>query len=144
MAFRISAEDENASKDDMSFVVDRLVAFNRSRAPDPDRSYVRLFLRDGEGAIHGGLLGEIYFGWLFVAILWVDEARRGEGHGTALLRQAEEAALGRGCHAVWLDTFSFQAPKFYAAQGYREFGRLEDYPPGISRHFLWKPLAPAG
>jgi hypothetical protein len=42
---------------------------------------------------------------------------------------------------VWLDSFSFQAPGFYRRLGYAEFGVVEDYPPGHTRHFLKKRLA---
>jgi ribosomal protein S18 acetylase RimI-like enzyme len=55
--------------------------------------------------------------------------------------EAEDEARSRGCHAVWLDSFSFQAPGFYRRLGFHEFGRLDDYPAGHARHFLWKPLS---
>jgi hypothetical protein len=37
-----------------------------------------------------------------------------------------------------LDTFTFKALKFYERLGYREFGRLDDFPPGHSRICLTK------
>ena len=49
-------------------------------------------------------------------------------------------AVERGCHSVWVDTFSFQAPGFYPKLGYKVFGEL-DYPPGHKRIFLQKRLA---
>ena len=143
MTLRLSAENENASPEDVTFVGDQLIRFNRANAPDPNWSHLRLFLRDEQGAIRGGLLGDIYHGWLYVAILWIDEAHRGQGHGQELLRQAEEEAAARGCHSAWLDTFAFQAPDFYPRLGYQQFGRLEDYPKGVARHFFWKKLTPA-
>jgi GNAT superfamily N-acetyltransferase len=72
--------------------------------------------------------------------LWVSEELRGGGLGAHLLGTAEAAARERGCGAVWLDTFSFQAPDFYKKPGYRQFGQLDDFPPGHAHHFLWKPL----
>jgi hypothetical protein len=56
----------------------------------------------------------------------------------------ETAARGRGCVAAHLDTFSFQALPFYLGLGYRHFGTLDSYPPGETRHFLWKPLTTSG
>jgi hypothetical protein len=50
--------------------------------------------------------------------------------------------MRRGCHGVWLDTFTFQARGFYERLGYSVFGAIEDYPPGHSRHFLKKDLRP--
>ena len=57
---------------------------------------------------------------------------------------ATRRAHSRGCRAVWLDTFSFQAPGFCRTQRYQEFGRLDDYPAGHTRHFFWKALERAG
>jgi hypothetical protein len=39
-----------------------------------------------------------------------------------------------------VDTFGFQAPEFYRKLGYREFGRLDDFPAGHSRSWLTKAL----
>jgi GNAT superfamily N-acetyltransferase len=139
MTLTISVEND-ASEADRRFVIDSLVAYNRSLAPNPAQSHVYLFLRDEAGAIHGGLLAEVYFGWMFVAILWVDGAHRGGGWGRGLLERAEAEAIARGCHGVWLDTFSFQAPGFYQKLGYEVFGTLDDYPPGHTRYFLRKRL----
>jgi hypothetical protein len=52
----------------------------------------------------------------------------------------EAQARLRGCTASWLDTFSFQAPCFYESIAYRQFGELDDFPPGNIRHFFWKSL----
>ena len=37
-----------------------------------------------------------------------------------------------------LDTFDWQVEGFYLRRGYREFGRLDDFPVGHSRVFLRK------
>jgi GNAT superfamily N-acetyltransferase len=118
----------------------RLRDYNIAYTGAPDYTPLSLFLRDESGAPVGGLLGDMYFGWLFVRILWVAEEHRGGGHGERLVRAAEEEARARGCRGMWLDTFSFQAPGFYRRLGFQEFARLDEYPPGHSRHFLWKPL----
>jgi GNAT superfamily N-acetyltransferase len=92
-----------------------------------------------EGRVAGGLAGETYAGWLFIRYLWLEEALRRGGLGRAVIAAAEARARERGCHSAWVDTFSFQAPGFYAKQGYVEFGRLP-YPPRGERLFLRKPL----
>ncbi|MEU1204650.1 GNAT family N-acetyltransferase [Nocardia sp. NPDC005825] len=94
-----------------------------------------------DGVLVAGVTGFTQWGWLFVEYLWVADDSRGQGLGTYLLRKVESAARVRGCAAVWLDTFSFQAPDFYQRRGYRTFGQLADYPMGHSRHFLWMPLS---
>jgi GNAT superfamily N-acetyltransferase len=132
---------EPASDADLDTVYQGLRAHNEARVGDPGYSQIHVLLRDDRGEVRGGLAGDVYFGWLFVRYLWVAEEHRGGGYGERLLREAEDEARSRGCHAVWLDTFSFQAPAFYHRLGFQEFGRLDDYPAGHARHFLWKPLA---
>lgn len=132
--------EPDAPQDEVRAIADGLGAFNDGVIGDAGYSPVRLFLRDGDGEIVGGLLAEIYLGWMYVRILWIADAHRGQGYGAALMRRAEDEARSRGCRAVWLDTFTFQAPGLYAKLGYREFGRLDDYPPGHARHFFMKSL----
>ena len=55
---------------------------------------------------------------LRVGVLVVRAAWRRRGVGAALLERAEALAAARGCHAIALETFDFQAPAFYAARGY--------------------------
>jgi ribosomal protein S18 acetylase RimI-like enzyme len=75
-------------------------------------------------------------------VLWVAESHRGQGIGDRLLREAESDARRRGAKAAYLDTFRWQAKDFYEKHGYREFGRLEDFPDGQWRSFMQKRLAP--
>ena len=74
--------------------------------------------------------------------LWLSEAVRGQGIGRQLLTEAEDHARRHGCHQIWLDTYSFQAPGFYQRLGYQIFGEL-DYPDDRKRLFLHKRLSPA-
>ena len=90
----------------------------------------------------GGLVGWTSFSYLHVNLLYLPDALRGAGLGSQMLAQAETEAMRRGCHGVWLDTFSFQARGFYERLGYSLFGAIGDYPPGHSRYFLKKVLRP--
>jgi GNAT superfamily N-acetyltransferase len=88
----------------------------------------------------GGLLGEIWGGWLYISVLWVAEPARGRGHASRLLEAAEAYARRRGCIGIGLDTFSFQARPLYERHGYVVFGTQADYPPGHTRYFMEKRL----
>ena len=56
------------------------------------------------------------------------------------MRKAEAEARKRGISNVFLDSFTFQAPKFYARLGYREFGRLKGFPAASDRVWMTKAL----
>jgi GNAT superfamily N-acetyltransferase len=119
-----------------------LDAFNDGVVGAEDERPLALLLHDAGGEVTGGLWGRSVYRWLFIELLFVPAEIRGLGVGSDLLRQAEAEALRRGCHGVWLDSFSFQAPRFYERHGYRAFGQVEDYPPGHTRFFLKKRLVP--
>jgi len=66
------------------------------------------------------------------------DRRAGQRRGRS--SRAEAIGRKRGCNSIYLDTFSFQAPKFYKKLGYSEFGRLNGFPPGHTRIWLSKSL----
>ena len=72
--------------------------------------------------------------------LWVAEPYRKHGIGSQLMAGAEAAAREQGCRAAYLDTFTFQAPKFYEGLGDREFAGLNDFPAGHARIWFTKAL----
>jgi len=100
-----------------------------------------LAVRDGDGAVAGGLYGATSWGWLMIDGLWVDGALRGQGYGSRLLAEAEAIALRRGCRGAWLGTFDFQAREFYERHGYRVFAELPGFPAGHSHFHLKKDLS---
>jgi GNAT superfamily N-acetyltransferase len=83
---------------------------------------IRVFLRDAQGAVVGGIDGLVFGGWVYIKLLWVDAALRGQGHGTRLLVRMEEEAVRLGCRNAYLDTYSFEARPFYEKSGYEVFG----------------------
>lgn len=133
--------DANPSKSDIQVLDDGLEQFNHSTPLGRDRikNPVAVWLRQ-RGRVLGGAYGDTHYGWLYLKALWVHEQVRGEGWGSRLIELFEAEGFARGCHGAWVDTYGFQAPNFYERVGYREFGRLEDFPPGSARHFFWKSL----
>jgi GNAT superfamily N-acetyltransferase len=90
--------------------------------------------------IVGGVLGEIFWDWLHIDLMWIKEEQRGHGYGHQLLLAIEDEARKQGAKNAFLDTFSFQAPEFYKQRGYRVFGELPGFPSGYQRIFLTKDL----
>ncbi|MEV0976732.1 GNAT family N-acetyltransferase [Streptomyces sp. NPDC049915] len=109
--------------------------------PDERDAPLHLWALDGAGDLAGGLVGRTWAGWLHVDHLWVAERHRGAGLGSRLLARAERLArTDRACTAVRLETWDFQAPGFYAKQGYEVVCEIPDYPPGITEYTLVKRL----
>jgi GNAT superfamily N-acetyltransferase len=90
--------------------------------------------------IIGGVLGEIFWDWLHIDLMWIKDELRGHGFGHRLLLAIEDEARRQGAKNAFLDTFSFQAPEFYKQHGYRVFGELSGFPAGYQRIFLTKDL----
>ena len=57
-----------------------------------------------------------------------------------LLARAEQLAVEQSCTVLYPSTFGFQAPGFYARQGYSVIGELENVPPGSKRQWFSKVL----
>ncbi len=132
--------NDHPTAEEAALVRTGLTAFNDSAA-GPDHHAPLEFVEYGrDGKVIAGLLGGTYWGWLYVDILWVDEAHRRQGLGSKLLRAAEDEAKRRGCHHVHLDTMSWQAPEFYQKHGYTVIGELPDIPAGNSKLLLMKEL----
>jgi GNAT superfamily N-acetyltransferase len=96
--------------------------------------------RDRDEVVQAGIRFVLAFEWLFVNWLWVADPYRKNGVGSQLMAGAEAAARAQGCRGAYLDIFTFQAPKFYERLGYREFGRLNDFPSGHARIWFSKAL----
>jgi GNAT superfamily N-acetyltransferase len=117
-----------------------IVDFNRQQAGQDNCQRLCFALYAPDKEIAGGALGEIYWDWLHLDLMWVRDELRGCGYGHRLLIAIEDEARRRGARNVFLDTFSFQAPDFYKQHGYRVFGELQDFPRGHQRYFLTKEL----
>ncbi len=114
--------------------------YNKQQAGDGKFQRLCFVLHASDQEIVGGVIGETYWEWFYLDLLWVKEELRGRGYGHRLLTIAEQEARQRGAKNAYLDTFSFQAPDFYKQHGYRVFGELQDFPPGYQRYFLTKQL----
>ena len=117
-----------------------LSAYNKEKAGDNQFERLCYAIQTPEGEIVGGILGEIYWGWLYIDLLWVKDELRGQGYGHQLLTKLEDEARQREAKHAYLDTFSFQVPDFYKDHGYQVFGELEDFPVGHQRYFFRKEL----
>jgi GNAT superfamily N-acetyltransferase len=126
---------------DRATILAALVTYNdRAAGPSPAQPLAVLIHDPETQQAIGGLWGRIVYDWLYVEMFVVPEAFRGHRLGSDILKQAEDIARARGCIGVWLDTYEFQAPDFYAKQGYELFATIDDHPLGQHRFFFKKYL----
>jgi GNAT superfamily N-acetyltransferase len=128
---------DNPSPDDIKTLLDGLVGYNDSAAGSQNRQPVAVFAKE-DGKLVGGANGVTLWQWLYINHVWVCDSHRASGLGTRLITDIEATAKARGCIGSHLDTFSFQALGFYQKLGYTLYGSIPDYPPGHSRHYLYR------
>ncbi|MFS0634922.1 GNAT family N-acetyltransferase [Mesobacillus foraminis] len=131
MEFHIT---KDMKKEDREYIHHQLFNYNSSHFPEDLKGRfeeISLFLREEDGKVRGGLLGEIVWNWLEIHTLMVDEDIRKSGYGTKLLAEAEKIAIEKKCDFIKLDTLSFQALEFYEKNGYQVYGTLDH----VGRHF---------
>ena len=129
-----------ALHDDVPAEAGRIVDDGLGQANDaaaPMRDVVRLScFANADGAIVGGAVGRTWGECCELQQLWVDPAYRHRGIGSKLVRLFEGRAAEHGCGTFYLETFSFQAPGFYRALGYRAAAEIGGFPGGIVRYLM--------
>jgi GNAT superfamily N-acetyltransferase len=96
---------------------------------------IRIFLRDQANKTIGGIATDIFGGWAYISLLWVEENLRNRDFGAELLLRLELEAMQLGCKYAHLDTYSFEAKPFYERAGYEVFATLDNYPEGHCKYF---------
>jgi len=120
-------------------VLDGLIAYNTEKMGKQKYKRLAVSLREGRKTV-GGIVGEVWTTVLFIQLLWIEQKLRGKDLGTKLIEAIEDEARRLGATHSYVDTMSFQAPGFYRACGYREFGSIEGYPDNVTRHWFTKSL----
>jgi ribosomal protein S18 acetylase RimI-like enzyme len=128
--------------DDASVVDAGLGAFNDAAAPLHEVHPLSCFARDARGGVIGGVVGRTWGPAAEILQLWVAEPHRHRGIGNQLVRTFESRAAGRGCRTCYLETLSFQAPRFYASLGYRVVFELRELPYGIIKYTMLRDITP--
>ena len=137
--YRLTVERE-PSIEDRRALGDALGTYNEPFLPNGDPQSLAVLVRTHDGELRAGLDGFTYAGWLFTRYLWVHAELRRSGIGRRLMAEAERHARELGCHSAWVDTFTFQAPDFYAQARLSRVrpARIPARPP---THFLAETIA---
>jgi GNAT superfamily N-acetyltransferase len=120
-------------------VLDGLIRYNTEKMGKQKYKRLAISLREGN-AIVGGIVGEIWTTVLFIQLFWLEQRLRSKGFGAKLIKAIEDEARRFGATHAYVDTMSFKAPGFYRGCGYKEFGSIQGYPGGVTRHWLMKTL----
>lgn len=140
MNLHITKEINTAAK---NYINNKLYEYNLKHFPSDLRDRyleIHLFLKDENGKICGGILGEVCWNWLEIHSFIIDEDVRALGYGTKLLLEVEKIALERNCDFIKVDTLSFQALDFYKKYGYKEYGILDNVGRDYKHYYLKKDL----
>lgn len=114
---------------------------NLAAAPLNQVAPLSCFARDESGQVIGGVVGRTWGECCELQQVWVAPAHRQQRIGTRLVRNFEARAKERGCRTFYLTTFSFQAPVFYKALGYRAAYEVHGFPNGISKFLMVRTVA---
>ncbi len=120
-------------------VLGGLIGYNTEKMGRQKYKRLAISLRE-RGKIAGGIVGEVWTTVLFIQFFWIEQKLRGRDFGTKLIGAIEDEARRFGATRSYVDTMSFQAPGFYRLCGYEEFGAIDGYPGGVTRHWFTKAL----
>jgi ribosomal protein S18 acetylase RimI-like enzyme len=126
---------------DESTIGGGLADYNEWKTGYRDWRALAALLQDPDtGETLGGMIGRTSYGLLFIDLVHLPPADRGQNIGSRLLRMMEQEGANRGCKFGFLYTMTVQAPGFYERHGWTEFGRIPCDPPGNARIFMTKAL----
>ena len=120
---------------DGAAVEERLYDFNMDETGYRDGLDLGFVVEDA-GELVAAAAGYTWGGICEVKTLWVHPERRGSGLGSALMARAIEEARSRGCRLMFLSTYDFQAPDFYARLGFECIATIPDKPLGHVEHIM--------
>lgn len=130
--------------EDSDFVLidEKIGEYENSIAPpekDAEESAFVLKITDEKNNVIAGCAVEINdWGIAEIEPMWVEERYRGQGIGSALLREAERISAEKGCHLSTLLTHDWQAKGFYEKHGYTLCCTIEDWPKGHREYMFEK------
>lgn len=90
------------------------------------RDYAGIFCYDAD-KVMGGVTAHLIGGSLTIKLLWVHQDYRGQSIASNLMKQMQSYGIEKGCLAAFVDTMSYQAPKFYEKIGYTEVARVKGF-----------------
>ena len=131
---------ENTESERTHELANLIRAYNRANREQSKNEPLNIYLEDEKGNLVAGMVAETFGNWLEIEYLYVNDSLRNQGLGSRILELAENESRNRGCKYSFVDTFNFQAPKFYEKHGCKEVFALKKYPDIGERYYYTKEL----
>ena len=132
--FRVSL----GSEDDAEVIENGIRAYMDAYEPKYENVGFYKKLADKDGSFAAGVIAEVNKGaYGFVDAVFVEEAVRRQGLGTALLKAAEDFTRENGAHIVLTSAGDWNVD-FFKKNGYLLRGELKDVPKGHDCYELYK------
>jgi GNAT superfamily N-acetyltransferase len=125
---------------DLAVVDDGLEASNLNAADVLAVRPLACFARSPSGDVLGGAIARTWGECCEIRQLWVAPALRRRGIGRRLIELVETEARQRGCKLLYLETFSFQAPRLYQSAGYVVACEFSGFPDKVTKYIMRKEL----
>ena len=138
----IKYELSDGSEEDAEYIGDKLYEYNLPFLK-PKHDYIKINrkLVDQNGRVIAAIMAgvtELDVGWIWK--IWVDEAYRGQGLGTRLLKHFEKKAKEKGAAKIIAEELYDWNVGFFLKNGYKAAGTLPDLPKGHSYYVIDKDL----
>ena len=137
MQIAVEADEDDRIRETL---VAGMIAFNREAIGVEPGGKFAVTIRGEDGAVNGGVWVRMSGDTAYFDIVYLDAPLRRGGHGSKLLRAAEEEARRRGATTAWLYTTSWQARPFYEKHGFVCIGEMPMIGGKHRRQFMWKQL----
>lgn len=126
-------------KENKELVSSELESYTKKIVPELEHNHQHLsFVYESEGVVLGRIVGFIHWNFLQIELFYVSDNTQGKGIGTKLLNHVEAIAKEQGVSYIFLETMSFNAPKFYEKNGYQLVGRIDNSPLENQTRFFYK------
>lgn len=136
----LSGMIEVGGKKEYELIDNKIDKFNRERSQCKTLQREINYVIKVKEKIIAGINSCVYLDdVLYVEVIFIDDAYRNQALGSYLLGKVEDEAKKLGAKIAHLDTFDFQASRFYPKYGYEVFGVL-DCPQGYKRYYFKKNL----
>ncbi|MGG5304616.1 hypothetical protein IGK16_002237 [Enterococcus pernyi] len=116
-----------------------LESYTKKIVPELEQEYQQIsFVYESEGVVLGRIVGFIHWDHLQIELFYVSNNTHGQGIGTKLLNHVESIAKQQNKSYIFLETMSFNAPKFYEKHGYEVVGKIVNSPMENQIRFFYK------